>query len=163
LVTSDLGFGEVIRACAAATRERPETWLHEEIVFVFELLHRAGHAHSVEVWREMEGKRLLVGGLYGLALGGLFCGESMFSRPELGGTDASKVALVYLVERLRSLRFEMLDTQLWNPHMAQFGCAEMPDEVYTRAIEGLVGQVRREWKRGEMGLRGGDRWSGLGT
>lgn len=151
VVTSDLAFGAVIRECGAERDERPETWLHEDIVFVFELLHRAGHAHSVEVWREIEGRMILVGGLYGLALGGLFCGESMFSRPELGGTDASKVALVYLVERLRELKFEMLDTQLWNPHMAQFGCTEIPDEAYTRAIEGLVKQEKRAWLRGEMG------------
>jgi leucyl/phenylalanyl-tRNA--protein transferase len=130
-ITSDRAFGEVLRACG--DRREGGTWLHDDIAAMFELLHGLGHAHSVEAWlpgpREGE-PPVLVGGLYGLALGRVFCGESMFSRPDLGGTDASKVCLVHLVEHLRACGFVMLDAQLDNPHLHQFGLYEVPSEQY---------------------------------
>jgi leucyl/phenylalanyl-tRNA--protein transferase len=111
-------FEETIRACA----ERERTWISEEIVEAYVRLHRDGYAHSVEAW---SGERL-VGGLYGVALGGAFFGESMFSRQR----DASKVALVALVERLRAQGFTLLDTQYITPHLALFGAREIPRSEY---------------------------------
>lgn len=138
VVTSDRVFGRVVRECGASVPGREKTWLHDDIVHAFELLHRAGYAHSVEAWvREgASAEPVLVGGLYGLAIGGVFSGESMFSRPALGGTDASKVCLVHLVEHLRRRGFGLLDAQLTNEHLAQFGVYEMPREEYlTRTRE----------------------------
>lgn len=133
-VVVDTAFGEVIRACAEPGRGG--TWLHPDIIETFDLLHRAGHAHSVEAWLETPGGgRTLVGGLYGLQLGGVFCGESMFSRPASGGTDASKVCLVHLVERLRARGFALLDAQLTNDHLEQFGLFEMPREAYLETLD----------------------------
>jgi leucyl/phenylalanyl-tRNA--protein transferase len=119
-------FAAVIRACA----ERPETWISDEIVRAYEDLHALGLAHSVETWREGR----LVGGLYGVALGGAFFGESMFSRE----TDASKVALVALVERLRARGFVLLDTQFLTPHLARFGAVEIPRADYLRRLEAAL-------------------------
>ncbi len=121
-VRVNTAFRAVIRACA----ERPETWISDEIVRAYEALHALGLAHSVETW---QGERL-VGGLYGVALGGAFFGESMFSRV----TDASKVALVALVERLRARGFTLLDTQFLTPHLARFGAVEIPRGEYLRRL-----------------------------
>jgi leucyl/phenylalanyl-tRNA--protein transferase len=129
-VKADTGFERVIRACAQPRPGRESTWLSAEIIRVFLALRVAGHAHSVEAWKDGE----LVGGLYGLALGGAFCGESMFSRPELGGTDASKVCLVKLVGHLRARGFTLLDAQLHNPHLEQFGLRAMSDAAYRSAL-----------------------------
>ena len=120
----DTAFEDVIRACAEAERDGddPGTWISEEIVASYVALHDAGVAHSVEAWR---GDRL-VGGLYGVALRGAFFGESMFHRE----TDASKVALIGLVERLRARRFVLLDTQWVTPHLEQFGAIEIPRDEY---------------------------------
>lgn len=115
--TCDTAFERVMRACAEPTPARPETWINERILDLFGELHRAGRAHSVETW--LDGR--LVGGLYGLAMGGAFFGESMFSRAE----DASKVALVYLVAQLRRGGFVLLDTQFLNDHLARFGAVEV--------------------------------------
>ena len=109
----DTAFEEVIRACGTVTKGRSETWINEQIVALYTGLHAMGHAHSVEAWQE--GK--LVGGLYGVSLGGAFFGESMFSRVP----EASKVALVALVERLRAAEYQLLDTQYVNDHLLQFG------------------------------------------
>ncbi|GJQ30087.1 MAG: leucyl/phenylalanyl-tRNA--protein transferase [Phycisphaerae bacterium] len=147
--TTDRAFGEVIRACAQPASGREDTWLDPSIIEAFDLLHKAGHAHSIEAWRVPPGVTtsrprsatglhtdhlpagaVLVGGLYGLALGSVFCGESMFSRPALGGTDASKACLVALVHHLRARGFTLLDAQLANDHLAQFGQFEMPRESY---------------------------------
>ena len=112
-------FEAVIDACA----DRPEgTWINADIRAAYVELHRLGFAHSVESWREER----LVGGLYGVALGGAFFGESMFHR----ATDASKVALVHLVERLRQRGFALLDVQFTTPHLAQFCCTEIPRRDY---------------------------------
>ena len=119
----DTAFHEVVRACA----ERESTWIDKVILDSYRLLHRMGYAHSVECWDE-DG---LVGGLYGVSLGGAFFGESMFSRK----TDASKVALVALVEKLRSLDCELLDTQWMTPHLRQFGGYEIPREEYLDRLQ----------------------------
>jgi leucyl/phenylalanyl-tRNA--protein transferase len=121
-VTSDRAFDLVIQGCATPAPGREKTWLCPEIIGLFEALHRAGLAHSVEAWKD----GVLVGGLYGLAIGSVFCGESMFSRPELGGTNASKVCLVHLAMHLKRRGFTMLDAQLHNPHLEQFGLEEVP-------------------------------------
>lgn len=122
----DTAFRETIRACAVARPGRTETWISAEIIEVYGQLHERGIAHSVETWRDGE----MVGGLYGVALGGLFAGESMWSRER----DASKVALVALVERLRAGGFVLLDTQFITPHLARFGAHEIPRAAYRRRL-----------------------------
>jgi leucyl/phenylalanyl-tRNA--protein transferase len=130
---TDTAFTAVMRACAA----REETWISEEIVRAYTDLHRLGLAHSVESWREGE----LVGGLYGVALGGAFFGESMFSR----ATDASKVALVVLVERLRARGFTLLDVQFLTPHLARFGAVEISRREYERRLAGALRAATGAW------------------
>lgn len=120
-LTSD--FDRVIGACAAPGRGRHDTWINAEIRDVYSLLARAGHAHSVEVW-SLGGD--LIGGLYGVALGGAFFGESMFTRAR----DASKVCLVHLVDRLRAGGFSLLDTQWTTDHLKRFGAMELPRPTY---------------------------------
>ncbi len=115
-------FEKVMRACA----ERKETWIDGTIVASYVNLHRRGFAHSVEAWHE----GALAGGLYGVAIGGAFFGESMFHYV----TDASKVALHALVERLRARGFTLLDTQWTTPHLMQFGTCEVPRAKYLRAL-----------------------------
>lgn len=121
-VTTDHAFGAVIRGCAAPAPGRDETWINDEILHLYTALHAGGHAHSVECWQSGE----LVGGLYGVSLGAAFFGESMFSRTR----DASKVALVHLVEMLRQGGFILLDTQFLTAHLATFGAREIPREDY---------------------------------
>ncbi len=121
-VTADQDFPGVIAACARPRPGREDTWINTEIEGLFNELARRGHARSVEVWREER----LVGGLYGVALGAAFFGESMFSFER----DASKVALVHLVARLRIGGFRLLDTQFVTGHLAQFGAVEIPREAY---------------------------------
>ncbi len=125
-VTADRAFERVIRACAAPAPGREGTWISEEIVQAYTALHRLGVAHSVECWQEGEGGPVLAGGLYGVALGAAFFGESMFHRAR----DASKVALVHLVRRLRRGGFVLLDTQFITPHLARFGAYEISQAVY---------------------------------
>jgi leucyl/phenylalanyl-tRNA--protein transferase len=121
-VTVDIDFAGVIAGCAAAAPGREDTWINADIERLFTELHGAGVAHSVEAY---SGGRL-VGGLYGVALGGAFFGESMFSRAR----DASKVALAHLVARLRLGGFRLLDTQFVTAHLAQFGALEIAREDY---------------------------------
>lgn len=122
------GFADVIRACAVADRDDDAgTWIDDEIFESYCALHDAGFAHSVEAWKD--GK--LAGGLYGVALGGAFFGESMFHHV----TDASKVALVALVERLRTRRFTLLDTQWTTEHLEQFGAVEIPRREYLALLD----------------------------
>lgn len=121
-VTADQDFAGVIAGCAAPAPGREETWINPQIEALFTELHRRGQAHSVESWQG----GVLVGGLYGVALGGAFFGESMFSR----ATDASKVALVHLVARLRLGGFRLLDTQFVTGHLTRFGAVEIPRERY---------------------------------
>jgi leucyl/phenylalanyl-tRNA---protein transferase len=128
-VKIDTAFADVMRACAEAERESEDggTWISEEIIASYCALHALGYAHSVEV---RDGDRL-VGGLYGVALGGAFFGESMFHT----ATNASKIALVALIERLRALGFTLLDTQWVTPHLEQFGAIEIPRSDYLRRLE----------------------------
>jgi leucyl/phenylalanyl-tRNA--protein transferase len=116
-------FEAVMRQCS----EREETWISEEIIQSYIELYRLGFAHSVECWREEK----LVGGLYGVSIAGAFFGESMFSIER----DASKVALVSLVERLKERGFELLDTQFITPHLARFGATEIPRKRYLARLE----------------------------
>ena len=125
-IRCDSAFEDVIRACAAASEKRPNTWINDEIVRLYAALFDRGAAHSVECWRD--GK--LVGGLYGVSLGAAFFGESMFSRE----TDASKIALVHLVARLRLAGFRLLDTQFLTPHLARFGGIEISRRHYHRLL-----------------------------
>jgi leucyl/phenylalanyl-tRNA--protein transferase len=127
-VAIDRAFEEVMRACAE--REDEGTWISEEIVQCYVALHRLGLAHSVETWREGR----LVGGLYGVHIGSAFFGESMFHRE----TDASKVALAALVDRLRRRNFSLLDVQWVNPHLKQFGAVEVGREAYLRLLKTAV-------------------------
>ena len=122
-VRVDEDFDGVIRACA----DREETWINAEIVDAYVRLHRAGKAHSVEAYNEGD----LVGGLYGVSLGGAFMGESMFTRMR----DASKVCFVYLVQRLQERDFQLLDCQIQNPHLASLGAREIPEHEYLRRLQ----------------------------
>ena len=125
-ITVDRCFEQVMRECARARSEENGSWMTEPLLQAYCQLHAHGLAHSMEAWRE----GCLVGGIYGVHLGSAFFGESMFSRPDLGGTDASKVCLVHLVERLVFNGFTLLDTQYVNDHLLQFGCREVPEGVY---------------------------------
>ena len=125
-VRINTAFREVIAACAG----RSETWISPEIIRAYTALHDMGFAHSVEAWHEGR----LAGGLYGLAIAGAFFGESMFTRE----TDASKVALVHLVERLRARDFVLLDTQFVNEHVRQFGACEIPRPEYLEMLAGAL-------------------------
>jgi leucyl/phenylalanyl-tRNA--protein transferase len=131
-VTCDQAFGRVIQECAAARPGREQSWINSEILRLYGALHAAGHAHSVECWRQ--GK--LVGGLYGVSLGAAFFGESMFSTER----DASKVALVRLVQWLRNGGYVLLDTQFITAHLAQFGAIEIPREEYLALLQDAMGR-----------------------
>jgi leucyl/phenylalanyl-tRNA--protein transferase len=126
----DTAFNQVMRACAAAAPGRPKTWINREILSLYTTLHWRGHAHSIEVWDGNE----LVGGLYGVSLGGAFFGESMFSRKR----DASKIALVYLVTLLRHCGFTLLDTQFQTEHLTQFGTHEITRVNYQHLLAAAV-------------------------
>jgi leucyl/phenylalanyl-tRNA--protein transferase len=115
-----------MRRCA----EREDTWINESFIATYTQLHHAGLAHCVEAWKDGE----LVGGLYGVALGGAFMGESMFSR----ATDASKVCLVALVEHLKARGFELHDVQFWTPHLATLGVTEISRKQYERRLRNAL-------------------------
>lgn len=136
-VRVDTAFPEVIAACAEARPDRPETWINGRIREIFGELHELGHAHSVECWHEGR----LVGGLYGLSLGAAFFGESMFHRE----TDASKVALVHLVARLRRGGYRLLDAQFQTDHLAQFGTMEVSREAYARMLDAVLEREGDWW------------------
>ena len=131
-VSVDEAFEEIIDLCAAAAKGRANTWINKPIRDVFVQLYKMGFAHSVECWAKTEaGEEVLAGGLYGLAIGAVFCGESMVTRE----TDASKIALVHLCARLKKAGFEILDTQFTNPHLEQFDVYEVPQELYEQKIK----------------------------
>jgi len=121
-IRTDRDFRQVITACAASRPERPRTWLNDELIELYCELHELGYTHSVESW--LDGR--LVGGVYGVSLGAAFFGESMFSHER----DASKVALVSLVERLRAGGYRLLDTQFVTDHLRQFGATELSRAAY---------------------------------
>jgi leucyl/phenylalanyl-tRNA--protein transferase len=125
--SADRAFTEVMEGCAATGGDRPSTWITGDFVRAYGELHRMGHAHSVEVW---EGDQL-VGGLYGVALGGFFGGESMFHRR----TDASKAAVGHLIERLRACGFALLDAQVPTPHLERMGAIAIPRVDYLARLK----------------------------
>jgi len=129
-VSVDRDFAAVIAACAAKTPERRSTWINTRIKALYTQLHRMGCCHSVECRKDGE----LVGGLYGVRIGSVFFGESMFSR----ATDASKVALVHLVARLNRGRFGLLDAQFVNPHLERLGAVAVPRAKYHEIMEPLL-------------------------
>lgn len=128
----DTAFPDVMRACAESVPGRKTTWINDTILELYGSLHRLGHAHSVEAWRDGR----LVGGLYGVSLRRAFFGESMFSRE----TDSSKICLVHLVERLKARGFVLLDTQFTTTHLKTFGAVDVPRDAYyemlDRALDG---------------------------
>ncbi len=146
-VTRDQAFAEVLRACA----DRPETWINEPIERATLGLHAAGHAHSVECWRGEDSARELVGGLYGVRLGRAFFGESMFSR----ATDASKVALAWLVARLRVGGFTLLDCQFITPHLASLGAVTVSRDTYVGLLGTALGSGTSGSGGGGAGVAGG--------
>ncbi|MDJ0720670.1 MAG: leucyl/phenylalanyl-tRNA--protein transferase [Desulfobacterales bacterium] len=138
--TLDRAFGEVIRGCAAARGENhPGTWIVPEMISAYERLYGAGLAHSVEAWRGDE----LAGGLYGVSLGRTFYGESMFTRV----SNASKAALVVLVQHLQQTGFDLIDCQVTTPHLKQFGAREIPRAHFLRTLRRSLRQrtLRGRW------------------
>jgi leucyl/phenylalanyl-tRNA---protein transferase len=133
-VRADTDFETVMRHCAG----RQDTWINEAFISTYTQLHYAGLAHSVEAWKDGE----LVGGLYGVALGGAFMGESMFSY----ATDASKVCLVALVEHLKARGYVLHDVQFWTPHLAALGVTEIPRRMYERRLKEAL-RLRCTWGR----------------
>lgn len=125
-VTTDQAFNDVVVGCA----DREETWINETIFDLYSALHDSGDAHSVEVWEDGQ----LVGGVYGVSIGGGFFGESMFSR----ATDASKTALAYLVDRLNLGGFELFDTQFITPHLASLGAIEISRKEYQQKLAAAI-------------------------
>lgn len=129
-VTANAAFADVMRGCA----DRPETWINDTIFTLYSALHDAGHAHSVEIWRNGD----LIGGVYGVTLGRAFFGESMFSR----ATNGSKIALAHLVDQLNRTGFILFDTQFITDHLASLGAVEIPRVTYhTRLKRAVTGQA----------------------
>ena len=144
-IRCDTCFEEVIRACADKRPGREETWINDEIIKLYVQLFKNGKAHSVETWH----KNMLVGGLYGVAIGGAFFGESMFSRAR----DASKVALVHLVARLHHGGFKLLDTQFVTSHLAQFGVVEIHRSGYRHLLSAALkapGEFKKDLPEAEL-------------
>lgn len=147
-IRTDTAFTAVMRACATDRDPENRCWISERMITAYTTLHEHGFAHSVEAWLPPpigsgEPERL-VAGLYGVTIGAAFFGESMFSRPDLGGRDASKVCLVHLVELLCAKGFTLLDSQYANEHILRFGAIEIPAEEYLRRLE-LAIIVGRCW------------------
>jgi leucyl/phenylalanyl-tRNA---protein transferase len=126
----DTQFQRIMELCAEPRKNQPRTWLNEDLIKLYTTLHRHGYAHSVETWQDGN----LVGGVYGISIGGLFAGESMFSRAR----DASKVALVALVDVLRRNGYVLFDVQFTNDHLIQFGTVEIPRSHYKIRLEGAL-------------------------
>ncbi len=129
-IRRDTAFNTVIRSCALPRTREHDTWINDQIIEAFTALHELGHAHSIEAWRDGH----LVGGLYGVALGGAFFGESMFHTPG-PGTDASKICLTHLITHLREKGFALLDVQINSPHMRRFGTIDIPRKQYLSRLE----------------------------
>lgn len=136
-VTFDADFLAVITACSQPRVYADGTWINEHIIAAYTELHKRGYAHSVEVWRGDE----LVGGLYGMALGKIFFGESMFSRAD----NASKVGFITLVEWLKNNGFVMIDAQVANPHLFSLGAVEIPRAEFQQKLIDFVDLIPRAW------------------
>jgi len=139
-VKADSAFERVMRACAAPRAGQDGTWIHEEMVAAYTALHRMGYAHSIEVWMDGE----LAGGLYGVAIGRMFYGESMFSRR----TDASKIALAHLAKQLARWNFGMIDCQMNTRHLASLGAREIPRAEFVARLRELIHypDIASPWK-----------------
>jgi leucyl/phenylalanyl-tRNA---protein transferase len=137
-VTMNRCFGDVIRRCAAPRTDEAGTWITRDILQAYEALHRIGHAHSVEVWQG----DALIGGLYGVSIGRMFYGESMFA----GVSDASKVALASLVQALGGLGFRMIDCQQNTEHLASLGAREVPRAVFLGELARLIREPQPDWQ-----------------
>ncbi|PID47678.1 MAG: leucyl/phenylalanyl-tRNA--protein transferase [Proteobacteria bacterium] len=132
-ITYDKDFSSVIRQCRQVRSSKNEdTWISKDMIKSYESLHKRGFAHSVETWYEGE----LVGGLYGVCMGKIFCGESMFSKK----SDASKVALVNLVQKLQKFGFELIDCQVSNPHLLSLGAKEIPKKEFLKKLQIAINQ-----------------------
>ena len=129
-VTVDTAFSQVVAGCADARRDGEGTWITSEVAAAYGELHRRGHAHSIETWHGKD----LVGGLYGVSIGRMFYGESMFARV----SDASKVAFAFLVRQLARWRFEMIDCQMSTPHLASLGAREIPRRQFLARLQDLT-------------------------
>jgi len=130
VVRVDTAFSQIIELCAEAAADRASTWISHSIQALYQSLFARGLAHSVEVWRDER----IVGGLYGVSIGGAFFGESMVSR----ATDASKIALVHLVARLKAGGYALLDCQFQTDHLRQFGVVEIPRDAYRRQLKKAI-------------------------
>lgn len=133
-IRTDTAFERVMRECATDRTRFNRSWMNERLLAAYVKLFDIGHAHSIEAWLDES----LVGGLYGVHIGGAFFGESMFSRPAIGGSNSSKVCLVHLVQHLRKRGFGLLDTQFSNDHLDQFGCMEIDAEAYHNLLAEAV-------------------------
>jgi leucyl/phenylalanyl-tRNA--protein transferase len=148
-ITCNRDFTATIRACAEAKPKRPDTWINRPIMDLFCELHAMGYAHSIEVW---DHQGALIGGLYGVALGGAFFGESMFSRAD----NTSKLALLHLIARLKYSGFTLLDTQFITKHLTQFGAIEIPQASYLELLDEAL-KIPAEFYCGDADLA----WDGL--
>ena len=139
-VRADSAFEQVMRACAEPREGQDGTWIHEEMIAAYTALHRMGHAHSIETWIDGE----LAGGLYGIAIGRMFYGESMFSRR----TDASKIALAHLAKQLARWNFGMIDCQMNTHHLASLGAREIPRTEFIVRLRELIHypDIASPWK-----------------
>jgi leucyl/phenylalanyl-tRNA--protein transferase len=139
-VRADTCFANVMRACAEPRAGQAGTWITEDMLAAYADLHASGHAHSIETWIDGE----LAGGLYGVALGCVFFGESMFTR----ATDASKIALAHLARQLERWNFGLIDCQMTTPHLASLGAREIPRKDFMRALSELVNYPTRigKWR-----------------
>jgi len=129
-VRTDSAFEQLVRACASPRNGQNGTWIQEEMIAAYVRLHQMGHAHSIETWMEGE----LVGGLYGVSIGRMFYGESMFSRK----TDASKIALAHLIQQLKQWDFGMIDCQMNTAHLASLGAREIPRKEFIARLQELI-------------------------
>jgi leucyl/phenylalanyl-tRNA--protein transferase len=143
-VTTDTAFEQVIKACAAPRNEEMDTWIIPKMIDAYCALHQLGQAHSVEVWNQEQ----LVGGIYGVAVGGVFCGESMFS----GGTNGSKIAMAYLCNWLSIAGFTLLDCQIVNPHLLSIGATSMARDEFLELLHGCRDQDLG-WSEKEMTIK----------
>jgi leucyl/phenylalanyl-tRNA--protein transferase len=138
-IRCDRAFEVVMRACASPRDDHDDqSWIDHRLITAYGQLHELGFAHSIEAWLGTE----LVGGLYGVHIGGAFFGESMFSRPQAGGSNSSKICLVQLVRWLQIRGFTLLDTQFTTPHLAQFGCIEIPADEYLLKLNAAIRKDR---------------------
>lgn len=146
-IRADYDFVGTMRACAAprlssnTNEKEDESWISAEIINLYTLLHEQGFAHSVEAYLD----EVLVGGLYGIAIHAAFFGESMFIRPEQGGSNSSKICLAFLVAHLRAQGYQLLDTQFTTPHLERFGCIEITRRAYERKLAAALGQAQTCW------------------